>query len=156
MWHSAFFFSFTHCLMVFAEIQPFVLHEFPPNMAHLCPVRAYSDWIKTTKINEGYIFRKLGAGDRPSSDSTIPMVSFLAAARPLEIFIQSSTYLLCNRPPNISSKCSETILLTLVLIQLHTGPTPFAEEDASGCLLIFDGISVRFVNGGDGVLSSHT
>jgi hypothetical protein len=69
--------SFIHCLMVFAEIQPFVLHEFPPNMAHLCPVRAHSDWIKTTKINEGYIFRKLGAGDRPSSDSTVPMVSFL-------------------------------------------------------------------------------
>jgi hypothetical protein len=44
-------------------------------MAHLCPVRAYSDWIKATRINEGYVFRKLGAGDRPSSDLNAPMVS---------------------------------------------------------------------------------
>jgi len=58
-----------------AEIQPFVLREFPPAMAHLCPVRAYSDWVKATKINEGYVFRKLGAGDRPSSDLNAAMTS---------------------------------------------------------------------------------
>ena len=80
-------------LTVFAEIQPFVLREFPPNMAHLCPVRTYSDWIKTTKINEGYIFRKLGAGDRPSLDPTIPMVSRL-----LEIYMFNPMFNLSNLP----------------------------------------------------------
>ena len=31
------------------EIQPFVLCGFPSAMAHLCPVCAYSDWVKATK-----------------------------------------------------------------------------------------------------------
>jgi hypothetical protein len=33
--------------------------------AHLCPVRALADWINTTAIAEGYIFRKIGSGERP-------------------------------------------------------------------------------------------
>ena len=47
------------------EIKPFVLPKLPEEMAHLCSVRAYADWISASKINEGYVFCKLGAGGHP-------------------------------------------------------------------------------------------
>lgn len=60
-------------IFIATEIQPFVLHEMPAHMAHLCPVRAYAEWVNATKFTTGYVFRKLGAGDRPGDGST-PMV----------------------------------------------------------------------------------
>ncbi|KIK05452.1 hypothetical protein K443DRAFT_120460, partial [Laccaria amethystina LaAM-08-1] len=56
------------------EIKPFVLPRLPEEMAHLCPVRAYADWISVSEINEGYVFRKLGAGGRPVQNKGTPMV----------------------------------------------------------------------------------
>lgn len=41
-----------------------MLHLLPESMAHLCPVRAYADWIGITSIRDGYIFRKIASGDR--------------------------------------------------------------------------------------------
>ena len=55
------------------EIKPFILHLFPKELAHLCPVHAYSDWISVTSIDQGYIFRKLLSGDRISANN-VPMV----------------------------------------------------------------------------------
>jgi hypothetical protein len=42
-------------------------------MKHLCPVRAYVDWINATSIQDGYIFRKMASGDRVSMNNE-PMV----------------------------------------------------------------------------------
>lgn len=56
------------------EIKPFVLPKLPEEMAHLCPVRAYADWVAVSEINEGYVFRKLGAGGRPVQNKGTPMV----------------------------------------------------------------------------------
>jgi hypothetical protein len=41
-----------------------MLHLFPEEMAYLCPVRAYANWIFATSIQDGYIFRKMASGDR--------------------------------------------------------------------------------------------
>ena len=43
-------------------------------MAHLCPVRAYADWVSASEINEGYVFHNLGAGGRPVQNKGTPMV----------------------------------------------------------------------------------
>ncbi|KAL0056794.1 hypothetical protein AAF712_016594, partial [Marasmius tenuissimus] len=48
----------------FGDIQPFFLRELPYDMRHLCPVRAYADWIDTSQLTDGYLFRKIGKGDR--------------------------------------------------------------------------------------------
>ncbi|KAH9020927.1 hypothetical protein EDB85DRAFT_1848727, partial [Lactarius pseudohatsudake] len=37
--------------------------------AHLCPVRAYAEWIKASRISDGYVFRRLGSGDRISENN---------------------------------------------------------------------------------------
>ncbi|KAF9022872.1 hypothetical protein BDZ89DRAFT_912104, partial [Hymenopellis radicata] len=58
----------------FGEIQPFVLHKLPEQMAHLCAVRAYADWIAATEITEGFVFRKLGSGGRVVANVDEPMV----------------------------------------------------------------------------------
>ncbi|KAH9016263.1 hypothetical protein EDB85DRAFT_1875126, partial [Lactarius pseudohatsudake] len=57
----------------FGHIKPFVLHKLPDPMAHLCPVRAYAEWIKASRIEDGYVFRRLGSGDRISENNQ-PMV----------------------------------------------------------------------------------
>ncbi|KAN0137547.1 hypothetical protein V8E53_004598 [Lactarius tabidus] len=48
------------------DIKPFVVCRLPREMAHLCPVRAYSEWLDASNISGGYIFRRLGSGDRVS------------------------------------------------------------------------------------------
>lgn len=50
--------------MTLSEIEPFVLKEMPPTMAHLCPVRALAEWLAETGIKTGYLFQKIGAHDR--------------------------------------------------------------------------------------------
>jgi hypothetical protein len=42
-------------------------------MAHLCPVRAYADWLQVTDITDGFIFRRLTSGGRVSENNQ-PMV----------------------------------------------------------------------------------
>jgi len=53
----------------FGDIKPFVLHEMPASMAHLCPVRAYAEWVNVSQITSGYVFRKLASGDRISENN---------------------------------------------------------------------------------------
>ncbi|KIK52174.1 hypothetical protein GYMLUDRAFT_64382 [Collybiopsis luxurians FD-317 M1] len=57
------------------EIQPFFLYALPEHLKHLCPVQAYVEWIKTTNITEGFIFRKIASNDCVSADLTIHMTS---------------------------------------------------------------------------------
>ncbi|KAG2119959.1 hypothetical protein BD769DRAFT_1362095 [Suillus cothurnatus] len=63
------------------DIKPFYLYALPASEAHLCPVRALSDWIETTRINTGYLFRKFASGDR-IVEANQPMTS----ERFLELF----------------------------------------------------------------------
>ncbi|KAH9007917.1 hypothetical protein EDB85DRAFT_1866007, partial [Lactarius pseudohatsudake] len=69
----------------FGDIKPFVLHKLPIPMAHLCPVRAYAEWVQVSRIKDGYVFRRLASGDR-ISENNHPMVRALCpekAAAPL-------------------------------------------------------------------------
>ncbi|KAH9009450.1 hypothetical protein EDB84DRAFT_1658745 [Lactarius hengduanensis] len=59
----------------FGDIKPFVLHEMPDSMAYLCPVQAYAEWLEASEIESGYVFRRLGSGDRVSENNQ-PMVRF--------------------------------------------------------------------------------
>jgi hypothetical protein len=43
-------------------------------MAHLCPVRAYGEWLNASQITNGYVFRKMASGDR-ISENNVSMVS---------------------------------------------------------------------------------
>ncbi len=36
----------------------------PPEMAHLCVIRSYGEWIAATGIADGYVFRKIDQYDR--------------------------------------------------------------------------------------------
>jgi len=61
--------SFKLAHVAYPDIKPFVLHEMPESMAHLCPVRAYAEWIKVSEITSGFVFRKIASGDRVSGDN---------------------------------------------------------------------------------------
>ncbi|KAH9166581.1 hypothetical protein EDB89DRAFT_1857289 [Lactarius sanguifluus] len=71
------------------DIKPFVLHEMPDSMAYLCPVQAYAKWLEATEIESGYVFRRLGSGDRVSENNQ-PMVRFDFRARALSARCTSS------------------------------------------------------------------
>lgn len=58
----------------YGEIKPFHLYRLEEEDAHLCPVRALSDWIDAAEITDGYVFRKIGSGERPVESNT-PMTS---------------------------------------------------------------------------------
>jgi hypothetical protein len=56
-------------------IKPFCLYALSKDEEYLCPVRAMSEWINASRITQGYMFRKLASGDRPSQTNT-PTVSY--------------------------------------------------------------------------------
>ncbi|KAJ3759914.1 hypothetical protein EV360DRAFT_81672 [Lentinula raphanica] len=60
----------------FGKVQPFYLYALPTSLKHLCPIRAYADWMNLTQINEGYIFRRIGSGDRISADPSAQLKLF--------------------------------------------------------------------------------
>ncbi|KAL0060911.1 hypothetical protein AAF712_012306 [Marasmius tenuissimus] len=47
----------------FGKIKPFYLHEMPEELKHLCPIRAFAEWINTTKITHGYLLPKITKTD---------------------------------------------------------------------------------------------
>ncbi|KAK7043113.1 hypothetical protein VNI00_008467 [Paramarasmius palmivorus] len=53
--------------------KPFYLREFPPELAYLCPIRAYCGWKKACKIKKGYLCRKIGSDDRIERDDNEAM-----------------------------------------------------------------------------------
>ncbi|KAJ3846627.1 hypothetical protein EV368DRAFT_52526 [Lentinula lateritia] len=61
-------------LTIMIEVQPFYLFALPSSLKHLCPIRAYADWINLTQITEGYIFWKMGSGDRISASPGAQLV----------------------------------------------------------------------------------
>ena len=64
--------------MAASGIKPFILHAMPEEMAYLCPVRAYVDWLNATSITQGYIFHKIDTGDRVLEKNE-PMVLLLSS-----------------------------------------------------------------------------
>lgn len=56
------------------DIRPFFLKKLPIHLKHLCPVRAYAEWLKQTRIDEGFIFRKMDSSDRHAADPSKHMV----------------------------------------------------------------------------------
>jgi hypothetical protein len=71
----------------------------PPEMAHLCPVRAYAAWIEATDCADGPVFRKLDKFDKIVEPAE-PMVSFISWSI---YFMQS------NRRQKNCSTCSAII-----------------------------------------------
>ncbi|KAG7085513.1 hypothetical protein E1B28_003073 [Marasmius oreades] len=59
----------------FGDIQPFYLRELPEEMRHLCPVRAWADWLAASEIEDGYIFRRIDKSDRVVGGQNKPMTS---------------------------------------------------------------------------------
>jgi hypothetical protein len=57
----------------YADIKPFILYKMPEEYAHLCAVRAYSNWVFFSHVTEGYLFRKIRANDRIAEENE-PMV----------------------------------------------------------------------------------
>ncbi|KAJ8581892.1 DNA breaking-rejoining enzyme [Rhizopogon salebrosus TDB-379] len=56
------------------EIKPFYLWVLPEDEAHLCPIRAIAAWVHESRIDSGYIFRKIYSGDQ-IAEANIPMSS---------------------------------------------------------------------------------
>jgi integrase len=72
-------------LFLLVDIKPFVLYPLGPEETYLCPVRALADWIYTSKITSGFLFRQLAAGRPAERDSAV--VGFLPSS-----FKSSSLY----------------------------------------------------------------
>ncbi|KAJ7217232.1 DNA breaking-rejoining enzyme, partial [Mycena pura] len=66
----------------FGDIKPYVIYLLPPHEAHLCVVRAYAYFLRESKIQRGYLFRNILAGDTIDINKSEPMVT----AHFLEIF----------------------------------------------------------------------
>lgn len=120
-------------------------------MAHLCPVRAYAEWLKVSQISTGFVFRRLSSGDRIQENDR-PMVSFAAFAPLLQVMSCS----LADRQLNTSWRCFATTSLTFRLTLLPMAPTHSGVVDASGFLLSSGGHFDSFVSGGVGVQTSVT
>ncbi|KAJ3913416.1 DNA breaking-rejoining enzyme, partial [Lentinula edodes] len=56
------------------DIKPFVWYEMPEEYQHICVVRAFSRWVLLSGLTEGYLFRKIRAGDRLAEENE-PMTS---------------------------------------------------------------------------------
>ncbi|KAJ7892040.1 hypothetical protein B0H14DRAFT_3691374 [Mycena olivaceomarginata] len=52
-----------------------MVHLFPEHLAHICPIRAFAQWLYISEITEGYLFRKMSSGDRVSTDKNSHMTS---------------------------------------------------------------------------------
>src|SRR5271170_3292029 len=102
------------------DIKPFVLHMLSEEEAHLCPVRALGDWLAASKINRGFIFRKIVSGDR-IAEVNRPMVHHL----PLTCGQVADWRF---RPLNSSWSSFGTIFWTLGLIFIPMEPTHFVVE----------------------------
>jgi hypothetical protein len=87
-------------------VKPFYLYPLPEEEAHLCPVRALSEWIIASEIISGNLFRRIASNDRPSNDEQSSMVMFR--------YKYPSLWLLMDvyRPRNSFSTCSVTTYLT--------------------------------------------
>jgi len=132
-------------------VKPFYLYPLPEEEAHLCPVRALSEWIAASKITSGNLFRKIMSNDRPSSEELSNMVVFLKSTSPSLLSPDD-----IHRPRNSSLTFSVTIYWMSRLIPCPTELTHSVVVDANTCHQDVVGVYVGFVSGEVGVLSSRT
>ena len=66
--------SYSLLNILILDIQPFFIKKLLEDLKHLCPVRAYAEWVTQTQINEGFIFHKMDARDRHAADPNKHMV----------------------------------------------------------------------------------
>ncbi|KAJ7606583.1 hypothetical protein DFH06DRAFT_1019210, partial [Mycena polygramma] len=59
----------------FGDIKPFKMYLLPKYQAHLCVVRAYARYLIESKIQRGYLFRNILAGDSIDINKNEPIVS---------------------------------------------------------------------------------
>ncbi|EPQ50941.1 hypothetical protein GLOTRDRAFT_50099, partial [Gloeophyllum trabeum ATCC 11539] len=66
----------------FGDLEPFYLYIYPEEDAHLCPYRAYAEWVHVSGITKGYLFRNFRSHDRICRTNTkMPSRSFLGYFR---------------------------------------------------------------------------
>jgi hypothetical protein len=132
-------------------IKPFFLHLLPEADAHLCPVRALADWVATSEIKEGYLFRKMFSGDRVA-EANLPMVS------KFHLFVVpfAAAHLFSLRRARHFWSTSGTISSTLALTHIHMGPIRFVVGAASTSLRASGGPFGTSANGQAGAPSSQT
>ncbi|KAK7043085.1 hypothetical protein VNI00_008439 [Paramarasmius palmivorus] len=65
----------------FGEILPFILRQLPEHQRHLCPVRAYAEWIDALNEEEGYVFRRMKGDRMGPADQAMTSQQFLEGLR---------------------------------------------------------------------------
>ncbi|KAJ7649395.1 hypothetical protein DFH06DRAFT_996316, partial [Mycena polygramma] len=71
----------------YGNVEPFYLYRLPDAEAYLCPVRAYAAWLDASKITDGFLFPKIGAGDKLMTDKRSTLMPVLKSSTEfLEIF----------------------------------------------------------------------
>ncbi|KAK7049966.1 hypothetical protein VNI00_005397 [Paramarasmius palmivorus] len=65
----------------FGEILPFVLRQLPEHQRHLCPVRAYAEWIDALNEEDGYVFRRMKKDRTGPLDQAMTSQQFLEGLR---------------------------------------------------------------------------
>ncbi|KAJ7721540.1 hypothetical protein DFH07DRAFT_712755, partial [Mycena maculata] len=62
----------------FGGVQPFYIWKLPRGEEHLCLYRAYAQWQAVLQgenpLHTGYLFRKIGSGDRVNYQKDEPIV----------------------------------------------------------------------------------
>ncbi|EEB90190.1 hypothetical protein MPER_11635 [Moniliophthora perniciosa FA553] len=72
----------------FGDIKPFYIKMFPEEYEYLCPVCALMEWLRVSRINSGYICRKISKLDEVHDNRHEPMVfgktflTFMLTPRP--------------------------------------------------------------------------
>jgi hypothetical protein len=98
-------------------------------------VRALAEWLHISGIEEGYLFRKIYAGDRLADlDRNVPMVGQYSVETELGAHCEY------HRPQSSFWNCSATTFLTSRLITTLMELTHSDGEAASFLLLIVDGL----------------
>ncbi|KAJ7050799.1 hypothetical protein C8F01DRAFT_1000095, partial [Mycena amicta] len=59
------------------EIKPFYLYRLPDEQAHLCPVRALSEWLDFSKIDSGLLFPSINNRDQIDPSKSMRAEKFL-------------------------------------------------------------------------------
>ncbi len=131
-------------------IPPFVLQELPEQMAHLCPVRAFSAWISASRINKGNLFPNIDKHDRPVTTKSTAMVKYE--------FYMLWFILIQNFVRKQRSSCNSFEITCGIWISYHIPMAHilFAMVDASGLHANSVGRFDRSANGAVGVRTFHT
>jgi hypothetical protein len=128
------------------DIKPFYLHGFDESKSHLCPVKALAEWLDVCDHTEGYLFRRVLAGDRVDPESR-PMVGTQ--------FNTLVTLLTAHSRIKKSWTYSDTISSTLGRTQGHMEPIHSDVEGVNGLQVVVSGPYQEYVTGVAGVWISR-